>query len=248
MITERNDLLTAKALAEALNLSVETIWKYTREGRIPFIELGSKQYRYRLGEVVETLAGTTARGYKSGSKNNLTYWDYLELPEEPGYRFEILEGMLVKKPSPSVMHQRVSRRLQRLLEDYFWQTDPGGEVFGAPLDTTFGEETVVQPDLLYVSGKQQELIKETRIDGPPALVVEVISHTSSRKDRVQKMQIYQKAGVRHYWLADPADRTLECFSLRDGLYALVASGMDDDLVKHPEFEGLALDLSILWRV
>lgn len=61
------------------------------------------------------------------------------------------------------------------------------------------------------------------------------------------MQIYQKAGVRHYWLADPADRTLECFSLRDGLYALVASGMDDDLVKHPEFEGLALDLSILWR-
>lgn len=250
-MTERKDLLTAQALAEALNLSVETIWKYTREGRIPYIKLGSKQYRYQLGAVVETLSGTAVHekesSYKSGSENKLTYRDYLELPEEPGYRFEILKGILVKEPSPSVMHQRVSRRLQRLLEDYFWQTDPGGEIFGAPLDTTLGEETVVQPDLLYISGEQQEQIKETLIEGPPALVVEVISHTSSRKDRVQKMQIYQKAGVRHYWLADPADRTLECFSLQGSFYALVASGMDDDLIKHPEFEGLDLDLSILWR-
>lgn len=251
-MTERQDLLTAQALAEALNLSVETIWKYTREGRIPFIELGSRQYRYRLGAVVEALSGTAVcekeSDYKSSSENKLTYRDYLKLPEEPGYRFEILEGILVKEPSPSVMHQRVSRRLQRLLEDYFWQIDSQGEIFNAPLDTTFGEETVVQPDLLYVSAEQQELIRETRIDGPPALVVEVISPTSSRRDRVRKMQIYQQAGVQHYWLADPTDRTLECFSLRGGLYALAVSGMDDDLLKHPEFEGLALDLSILWRV
>lgn len=159
------------SLSQPFGSPVETIWKYTREGRIPYIKLGSKQYRYRPGEVVETLSGIAVRekesGYQSGSENKLTYRDYLELPEEPGYRFEILEGMLVKETSPSVMHQRVSRRLQQLLEDYFRQTDPRGEVFGAPLDTTFGEETVVQPDLLYVSAKQQELIKETRIDGPP---------------------------------------------------------------------------------
>ena len=250
-MNEGKELLTAQALAEALNLSVETIWKYTREGRIPFVELGARQYRYRLGEVVEALSGTAVRekesDYKGEDKKKLTYRDYLELPEEPGYRIEILDGILVKEPSPSVMHQRVSRRLQRLLEDYFWEADPGGEIFNAPLDTTFGEETVVQPDLLYLSGEQQEQIKETRIDGPPLLAVEVISPASGRRDRVRKMQIYQKAGVRHYWLADPAERTLECFSLQGGLYALAASGMDDDLLRHPEFEGLAVDLSILWQ-
>lgn len=72
-----------------------------------------------------------------------TYEDYLELPDQPGYRFEVLEGVLIKEPSPNVMHQRVSRRLQRILEDYFWQADPEGEIFNAPLDVTFLQINVV---------------------------------------------------------------------------------------------------------
>lgn len=244
------ELITAHALAGALDLSVETIWRYTREKTIPFIELGPRQYRYRLDEVIAALSGAAVRereaGYKSDAGKKLTYQDYLEMPEEPGCRFEILDGILVKEPSPNVPHQRVSRRLQRLLEDYFWKVDPRGEVLDAPLDTTLGDITVVQPDLLYVSGEQQNMVKETRIDGPPALVVEIISPTSRRKDRVQKMQIYQNAGVQHYWLVDPGEKTLECFSLREGLYALLAAGMDNDVVKHPEFAGLEVNLSVLW--
>lgn len=247
---DENDLITAQALAEALDLSVETIWRYTREKTIPCIELGPRQYRYRLNEVIEALSGTVAReeksGYKSKPEKKLTYQDYLEIPDEPGYRIEILEGILVKEPSPNVMHQRVSRRLQRFLEDYFWMSDPQGEVFNAPLDITFGEITVVQPDLFYVSGEQKKIVQEARIDGPPALVVEIISPSSSRKDRLQKMQIYQKAKVQHYWLVNPGEKTLECFSLRDGLYTLMATGMDSDVVKIPGFKELALDLSILW--
>ncbi len=250
MVTNERELITAHTLAGALDLSVETIWRYTREKTIPFIELGPRQYRYRLDEVIAALSGTAVRekdaGYKSDAETKLTYQDYLEMPEEPGCRFEILDGILVKEPSPGVQHQRVSRRLQRLLEDYLWKADPRGEVLNAPLDTTFGDITVVQPDLLYVSGEQQSMVKETRIDGPPALVVEIISPTSRRKDRVQKMQIYQNAGVQHYWLVDPGEKTLECFSLRDGLYALLAAGMEDDVVRHPEFAGLEVDLSVLW--
>lgn len=176
----------------------------------------------------------------------LTYDDYLEMTEEPGYRLEILEGVLVKEPSPSVLHQRVSRRLLRLLEDYFGDTDPRGEVFGAPLDTTLSNITVVQPDLLFISGKQRDIEKETRIDGSPELVVEIISPTSRRKDRVQKMQIYQKAGIRHYWLVDPEEKTLECFGLRDGIYALLAVGLENDRVNHSEFAGLEINLAALW--
>jgi Uma2 family endonuclease len=245
------ELITAQALAKALDLSVETIWRYTREKKIPCIELGSKQYRYKLADVIRALSASAvqekAAEYKAEpDKKSFTYQDYLELPEEPGYRYEVLEGMLVKEPSPNVMHQRVSRRLQRILEDYFWKVDPEGEIFDAPLDVTFGDITVVQPDMFYVSGEQKVIVKEARIDGPPALVVEVLSPSSTRKDRLHKMRIYQKVQVQHYWIVDPEEKTLECFALRDGLYARVAAGMEEDVVEHPDFAGLSIALKDLW--
>lgn len=246
------ELITAHALAEALHLSVETVWRYTREEKIPFIELGNKQYRYRLADVLQALAGagSVAREakaeYAPETAKKLTYQDYLLLPEEPGCRFEILEGLLVREPSPNVMHQRISRRLQRLLEDYFAAVDSEGEIFDAPLDVTFHDISVVQPDLLYVSGEQKPIVKEARIDGPPTLVVEIISPSGTRKDRLLKLRIYQKAKVEHYWLVDPQEKTLECFVLREGAYVLVASGMDEEVVEHPEFTGLSVPLSVLW--
>ncbi len=245
------ELITAHRLAEALDLSVETVWRYTREKKIPYVELGSKQYRYKLNDVMRALAGSTVqekeRNYKAEVKKGYTYQDYLELPDEPGYRFEILEGELIKEPSPNVMHQRASRRLQRILEDYFWTIDPAGEIFDAPLDVTFQDTTVVQPDLFYVSGKQGQIIKDARIDGSPTLVVEIISPSTSRKDRLKKLQIYQRAQVQHYWLVNPDEKTLECFSLREGVYSLVATGLDDDVVAHPDFSGLSVELELLWQ-
>ena len=243
-------LITAQALAESLHLSVETIWRYTRENKIPCVELGKRQYRYRLADVIHALSGPgdgeKAPLYENKPVKKLTYRDYLLLPEEPGYRYEVLGGELVKEPSPSVLHQRVSRRLQRMLEDYFEKNDPEGETFDAPLDVTLQDVTVVQPDLFYVAGDQKHIIQETRIDGPPALVVEIISPFTGRKDRVQKMRIYQQARVQHYWLVSPLESTLECFALRGGLYALVAAGMDDDIIKHPDFAGLSIPLNVLW--
>ena len=244
------ELITAQALAESLDLSVETIWRYTRESKIPCVELGSRQYRYKLDDVIKTLSGTSvqenAAQYATKPYKKLTYQDYLVIPEEPGYRFEILDGMLIKEPSPNYIHQRVSRRLQRILEDYFWRVDPEGEIFNAPLDVTLLEFNVVQPDLFYISG-EQNILKDTRIDGPPALVVEVLSPSTSRKDRLQKMRVYQEAQVQHYWLIDPQEKTLECFAWRDGVYALVASGMEDHVVEHPNFAGLLIALKALWQ-
>jgi len=184
--------------------------------------------------------------YKPKTGEKFTYQDYLQLPDEPGYRYEILNGVLVKDPSPDVLHQRVVLRLVRILGDFFKEFDPEGEVFIAPLDVTFADISVVQPDLFYVSGKQKQIVKDTRIDGAPALVVEVISSTSSRKDRLHKLHIYKEGKVRHYWLVNPGEKTLECFILRDGEYFLSASGMESDIVVHQSFPGLTIDLSRLW--
>lgn len=245
----QKDLITAQVLADALDLSVETIWRYTRTDKIPYVKLGERQYRYNLQEVVAALTGTGIRErateYISGPRK-FTYQDYLELPEEPGYRFEILAGELVKEPSPIVIHQRVSRELGFLLIVHFRQADPQGEVFASPLDITLGDFTVVQPDILYISGEQKDIIKETRIDGAPLLAVEILSESSRRKDRLRKRQIYQEAGIQHYWLVDPYEKTMECLTLRDGEYILAASGMDEDIVTHPDFAGLKIPLAELW--
>lgn len=72
-----------------------------------------------------------------------TYQDYLQLPEEPGYRYEILEGQLVKDPGPSTLHQFVSQRVFEIIKAYFNQQDSGGLVFYAPLDVTLADTTVV---------------------------------------------------------------------------------------------------------
>lgn len=250
-MADNKELITAQVLAEALDLSVETIWRYTREDKIPFIVIGSKNYRYNLADVMRSLTERrveeNAVEYKEEEINQkLTYQDYLLLPEEPGYRFEILDGILIKEPSPNVMHQRVSRRLQRILEDFFWKLDPEGEIFNAPLDVTFHDISVVQPDLFYVSGEQKLIVKDSRIDGPPTLIVEIMSPSNSRKDRLQKLKIYQEAQVQHYWLVNPQEKTLECYSLQNGIYALLTAGLDDEVVEHPDFAGLSITLGRLW--
>lgn len=239
-------LLTAQELAEILNLSVETIWRYTRQKKIPVIQLGEKQYRYEKDAVLAAL-GTGDISVKEGhatygKEGGYTYEDYLQIPEEPGYRYEVLEGMLVKEPSPSLQHQRISRELGRQLMTFFEDFDSDGELFFAPLDVTLLAGNVLQPDILFVSGARKEIMSEERIDGPCDLVVEIMSPANRRKDRLQKMEIYRQAGIPHYWLADPEENTLEAFLLKDGNYTLMYAGGPGDAFAHPAFPGLSLDL------
>lgn len=186
--------------------------------------------------------------YEDYSKQGgYTYEDYLKLPEEPGYRFEILEGFLVKEPSPSLHHQRLSRELGRQLMTFFDGFDPEGELFFAPLDVTLTISNVLQPDILFVSGARREIMRQERIDGPCDLVVEIMSPANRRKDRLQKMEIYRKAGIPHYWLADPEENTLEAFMLQGGRYTLVAAGEPGGTFTHPAFPGLDLDLARIFQ-
>lgn len=242
-------LLTAQELAEILNLSVETIWRYTRQKKIPMVELGKKQYRYEEDAVLTALARSEndtilvkeeRRAYSK--QDGYTYEDYLKLPKEQGYRYEILEGFLVKEPSPSMHHQRVSAMLFRQLADFFDGFDPKGEVFFAPLDITLTNRNVLQPDILFISGGRRGNQYKERIDGPCDLVVEIMSPTTRRKDRLQKMEIYRKAGIPHYWLADLEENILEAFVLKGEHYALMAVGGPGDKYAHPDFPGLDLNL------
>ena len=244
------ELITAQELADALSLSVDTIWRYTREQRIHFVEIGRRQYRYNKEKVLKALSGDAAvfareepTSYRPHKK--LTYRDYVALPEEPGFRYEIIDGMLTRDPSPSLHHQRVSKRMYRLLEDYFNEVDPGGEVFYAPLDLSLSEYYVVQPDLLYWPGNR--LAQHAPVDVLPELIVEIVSPSTSRKDRVMKLNHYQAAGVPHYWILDPEGGFIEAYELKDGLYVSVAR-TDAGHFSHPGFPGLSFNIEKLFAI
>lgn len=168
----------------------------------------------------------------------------LEIIVEPGYRLELLAGVLVWDPPADLPHQRCARKLQRILEEYFQQIDPKGELLSSMCIGL--ENSVMLPDLVYISGQQREMLLQTHIPGAPTLVAEIVSPYTREKDSILKFNIYESAQVQHYWLLDYKGQGLKCFALAKEGYALVAQGKNEDIMLHPDFAGLSIDLRALW--
>lgn len=176
-------------------------------------------------------------------KRKLGYDDLLNMPDDGMIR-EVLDGELVVTPSPSPIHQRVSKRLQRQLEAWF-ETRGLGEVFDAPLDTILGPHDVVEPDILVVA--DPATITRRAVEGAPLLVVEVLSASTERTDWVRKRARYAAAHVPHYWILDIEKRRLECLRLSGDAYEPAAEARENERLRHPDWPDLRVDLAALWR-
>jgi len=176
-------------------------------------------------------------------KRKLGYDDLTGMPDD-GLIREILDGDLVVTPSPAPAHQRVSKRLQRQLEAYF-EARGVGEVFNAPLDTILGPHDVVEPDILVVTNAAA--VTHRAIEGPPALVVEILSPSTATRDRTVKKHRYAAAGVAHYWLVDIDARRIECLRLAEEGYTLAAEAQGTESLVVPDWPDLTVDLAALWR-
>jgi len=178
-----------------------------------------------------------------GLKQKLDYDDLLDTPDD-GLRYEILDGDLYVTPSPRPRHQRVSKRLQRQLEEYFEGRDIG-EVFNAPVDVILGRHDVVVPDLLVVTEASQ--VTERAIEGSPALIIEILSPSTTNRDRTLKSRRYAEKRVPHYWIVDSARKSIECYRLKTVGYERVVTGKGTTHLEHPDFPRLRIDLAALWR-
>lgn len=130
----------------------------------------------------------------------LEQWDALEL--DPARRWELSEGTLTVSPRPQLWHQRISRRLTRLLEDHLpdgFEPLPEIEV----ITRAAFPPSVRDPDIVVVPDR----VFERRPARVPAadvvLVVEIVSPGSRGTDHVMKLDEYAKAGIEHYWIVDP---------------------------------------------
>ena len=172
-----------------------------------------------------------------------TYTDYLYLDDEQ--RYEIIEGELIVTPAPSFRHQRIVTRLIQLLSNYILEKGIG-EVVVAPVDVVLCEDMVVQPDIIFISNKNKENIRESGVFGAPDLVVEIISPSSLYKDIQVKKRVYEKFGIREYWIVFPDEKTVEIFSLKQGRYELVSSSQKSGKIKSIELS-LEIDVRNIFR-
>jgi len=171
-----------------------------------------------------------------------TYEDYLTLDD--GVHFEIINGKALMSPAPELFHQRWARKIFLAVERHV-EAGKLGEVFFAPVDVVLDEHNIVQPDLVFVTSANAGLLERRGIMGAPDIVVEIISPTTLRRDRYDKRELYARFGVREYWLADVANRSIEVLSLKSNGYQLVSCATDTGKVHSEILPGFELDLAAL---
>src|SRR5579884_938329 len=178
-----------------------------------------------------------------GHSVKFTYEDYLLFPED-GKRHELIDGEHFMTPSPSTKHQRILGNLFLAFRT-FLKEHKIGEIFVAPCDVVLSDLGVVEPDLLFVSSGRSSIITEKNIQGPPDLVVEILSETTRKTDEIIKRKLYEHHGVSEYWIVDPELETVKVYRMGDEGYARTGeySKENTDTLTTPLLPGLQIPLS-----
>ena len=175
-----------------------------------------------------------------------TFADYLTWDEDD--HIELIYGYPYMMSSPSTEHQLVSGELFAQLHTYL--ADKKCRVIAAPYAVRLFEEasdrpedvnTVVEPDLVVICDPSK--MDRRGCKGAPDLVIEILSPSSRRHDRIVKLDLYQRAGVREYWVVNPEDRTVQVMLLKDSYLLPVEDYGREDMAKVNILEDCTIDLS-----
>jgi len=167
-----------------------------------------------------------------------TWEDYRSWSDDG--RWELVGGEAVaRSPSPGFRHQAVTVAITAALAAFL--KGQRCRVLAAPLDVKLSDVDVVQPDVLVVCDPRR--IWETHIEGPPDLVIEVASPSTTVYDRTLKRELYARYGVREYWLVTPYPHLVEVLLLDGDSYRVHKAYRRQDTLTSPTLAGLALPLS-----
>lgn len=179
----------------------------------------------------------------SADRERFTYEDYCRLPE--GSPYQLIGGELVMTPSPTPYHQLVSGKLQLQMAGFVFEKRLG-IVLDAPVDVYLAETETYQPDLIFISDERLAIVEETRINGAPDLVVEILSPGTGYYDLRSKYKVYEKSGVREYWIVDPQNKSVQVFCLREGKFTLDQEAEQQGTVKSRVIAGLEVQVGSIF--
>jgi Uma2 family endonuclease len=188
------------------------------------------------------------KGKTAEKQPYITYEEYLALTGGPQIT-EWVDGEVISYMPPFLKHQIIVTFLATILGE-FVSILHLGKIIVAPFEVKLwpgGPSR--EPDLLFVSEANVANLTEKRFAGAPNLVVEVVSADSVRRDRVDKFQEYEQAGVQEYWLIDPRpNRQQADFYERDETGLFVPSELDEDGVfRSAVLPDFWLDVNWFWE-
>ena len=176
---------------------------------------------------------------KKDAEKRYTWQDYLTWPDEE--RWEVIDGVAYDmSPSPTERHQRIVLNMGSILRTKLGSNPC--KVYVAPLDVYLDDFNFVQPDVMIVCNKEK--IKD-RIYGPPDMVIEVLSPSTSLKDKRIKRSLYERFGVKEYILVHPEEMFIERYSLVEGKFREPDIFGPQEVLNLTSVEGI--DIS-LWEV
>lgn len=167
---------------------------------------------------------------------------------EENQRIEIIDGEAVMMAPPVRIHQEISGELFFQLANYL--RGKGCKVYAAPFAVRLFEkdgdrpedvDTLVEPDIAVICDPAK--LDKYGCRGAPDMVVEILSPSTQRQDRFTKFSLYQRAGVREYWIVDPENKCVQSFWLEDGRYAVKEFGAAGDKMCVNVLEDCVIDLS-----
>ena len=184
---------------------------------------------------------------QTATEQRFSYADYLAWPDDE--HWELINGVpYAMSPAPGTRHQLLSQRLERQIDNYL--ANKPCCMFHAPFDVRLSEQqgvadnyidTVVQPDILVVCDKTK--LDERGLNGAPDLIIEILSPSTADHDIKTKFALYQRHGVKEYWIIHPNDQTVLVFRLgEDGVYGRAAMYTAADSVAVPLLGDLVIDL------
>ena len=179
------------------------------------------------------------------AEKSLTYEEYrqMEFDDNDFFIYELIKGIIVRKSSPTIQHQRIVRKITIAIEK-FLDEHPIGEVFFAPLDVVLDNNNATQPDVLFIGKEKAAILNETEqvVIGVPDILIEVLSPGSIKRDKIDKRGIYEKTGVPEFWIIDPFSKTIEVLKLVKKQYDLFDFEEAEGTIKSSILKGFELDL------
>ena len=186
----------------------------------------------------------------SAEKINYTFADVLSWDEDE--RIEIVSGKVFMMATPSRIHQKITGELFRQLANFL--EGKQCEVYAAPFgvrlfeqdgDSAENVDTVVEPDITVVCDPGK--LDAQGCKGAPSMIIEILSPSTQRHDRLTKLNLYQRAGVGEYWIVNPEDRTVQVMLLENGIYRVTDVRTARDVIKVNSLEGCYLELEKVFR-
>ncbi|MCL2833183.1 MAG: Uma2 family endonuclease [Treponema sp.] len=174
-----------------------------------------------------------------------TYADFLEWDED--FRAELLDGEILMMAPPLTNHQDISGELFFQIRSFL--ENKKCKVYASPFGVRLfpkkdkSDDTVFLPDIVVVCDSNK--LDDYGCNGAPDLVIEIISPSTARYDRIYKLRKYQKAGVREYWIVDPILKSVEVYILENNRY-VVSSYDETEKIPVTVLKGCTVDLAAVF--